>query len=65
MPEEKRQNVAETDNGYYYNQEEWLEEFLDNEDAFDNGTEVDTVGFSSKLKHFENHLFKKRLCTSF
>ena len=29
MPEEKKQNLAETDKEYYYNQEEWLEEFLD------------------------------------
>ena len=29
MPEEKRQNLAETDRGSYYNQEEWLKEFLD------------------------------------
>ena len=28
MPEEKWQNLAETDKGSYYNQEESLEEFL-------------------------------------
>ena len=34
MPKERRQNFAETDKGSYYNQEEWLEEFLDDKDAF-------------------------------
>ena len=34
MPEERRQNLAETDRRSYYNQEEWIEEFLDNKDAF-------------------------------
>ena len=40
MPEESRQNLAETDWGSYYNQEEWLEEFLDNKGAFYNSSEV-------------------------
>ena len=31
----------ETDTGSYYNQEEWLEEFLDDKGAFDDGTECD------------------------
>ena len=34
MPEEGRQNLAETDRGSYYNQEELLEEFLDDKGAF-------------------------------
>ena len=38
MPEESRQNLAETDWGSYYNQEEWLEEFLDNKGAFYNSS---------------------------
>ena len=29
MPEKRRQNLAETDRGSYYKQEEWLEELLD------------------------------------
>ena len=34
MPEERRQkNLAETDKGSYYNQEEWLEEFLNDKGA--------------------------------
>ena len=41
MPWEKRQNLAETDRGSYYNQEEWLEEFLDDKGAFHNGSESD------------------------
>ena len=39
MSEERRQNLAETDMGSYYNQEERLEEFLDNKGAFYNGIE--------------------------
>ena len=41
MPEERRQNLAETDRGSYYNQEEWLEEFLDDKGGFYNGSERD------------------------
>ena len=41
MPEESRQNLAETDRRSYYNQEEWLEEFLDNKGGFYNGSESD------------------------
>ena len=44
MPEEKRQNLAEKCKKSYYNQEEWLEEFLDGKDTFYNGTEVSTGG---------------------
>ena len=41
MPEERRQNLAETEWGSYYNQEEWLEEFLDDKGAFYDGSESD------------------------
>ena len=41
MLEERKQNLAETDRASYYNQEEWLEEFLDDKDAFYNGSESD------------------------
>ena len=41
MPEEKIQNLSETDRGSYYNQEEWVEEFLDDKGAFYNGSESD------------------------
>ena len=41
MPEERIQNLAETDRGLYYNQEEWLEEFLDDKSAFYNSIEID------------------------
>ena len=37
MLEEKRQYLAETDKGSYYNQEKWLEEVLDDKGAFYNG----------------------------
>ena len=38
----KRKNLAETDRGSYYNQEEWLKEFLDNKGLFYNGIEAAT-----------------------
>ena len=41
MPEEGKQNLAETDRGLYCNQEEWLEEFSDDKAAFYNGSESD------------------------
>ena len=41
MPEERRQNLAETNRGLFYNQEEWVEEFLDDKGAFYNGSESD------------------------
>ena len=34
----KRENLAETDRGSCYNHDECLEEFLDNEGAFFNGS---------------------------
>ena len=34
MPEERRKNLAKTDRGSFYNQEEWVEEFLDDKGAF-------------------------------
>ena len=37
MPEKRRQNLAETKRWSSYNQEEWLEEFLDDKGAFYNG----------------------------
>ena len=38
---ERRQNLAETDRRSYYNQEKWVEEFLDDKGAFYNGSESD------------------------
>ena len=39
MPEERKQNLAETNSGSYCNQEEWLEEFLDDKATFYNGSD--------------------------
>ena len=47
MTEEKIQNLAETDKGYY-NQGEWLEEFLDNKGAIYNGTKQPPEVFCKK-----------------
>ena len=41
MLKERQQNLAETDRGSYYNQEEWAEEFLDDKGAFYNSSESD------------------------
>ena len=40
MPEGRRQNLPETDRESYYNQEEWVEKFLDDKGAFYNGSEM-------------------------
>ena len=41
IPGERRQNLAETDWWLYYNQEDWLEEFLEYKEAFYNDREND------------------------
>ena len=41
MTEKRRQNLADTGRGSYYNQKEWVDEFLDDKDAFYNGNESD------------------------
>ena len=41
MPEERRQKLAETDRESFHNKEEWVEDFLDDKDAFYNGRESD------------------------
>ena len=38
MPEERRQNFAETDRRSYGNQEGWLEKFLDEKGEFYDGS---------------------------
>ena len=44
MAEEKRENLAEANKGSYFNQEEWLEEFLDDKKEFYISTEAVTAG---------------------
>ena len=41
MPEESRQNLTGADRGSCYNQEEWVEGFLDDKGAFYSGSESD------------------------
>ena len=36
MPEERKQNLAETGRGSFNNQEDWVEEFLDDENYNEN-----------------------------
>ena len=55
MPEERRQNLAETDRGYSYNKEEWLEEFLDGKDAFCNGSESDDNDNDSDYENYNEN----------
>ena len=49
MLQEKRQNLAETDRGSHYNQEEWLEEFLDDKGAFHNSSKVKIVKMMKRI----------------
>ena len=63
MPEEGRQNLAETDWGSFYNQEEWVEEFLDDKGAFYNGSESDD-GDNDDENYNENMEAVVRRCSS-
>ena len=63
MPEERRQNLSETDRGSYYNQEEWVEEFLDDKGAFYNGSESDD-GDNDDENYNENMEVVIRRCSS-
>ena len=51
MPEERRQKLAETNRGSYYNQEERIEEFLDNKGEFYNSSERDDGDNDDKSYH--------------
>ena len=48
MLEERRQNLAETDRGSNYNQDEWLEELLDVKGAFYNGSDSDDSDYDNE-----------------
>ena len=63
MPEERRHNLPETDMWSYYNQEEWVEEFLDDKGAFYNGSESDD-GDSDDEKYNENMEAVVHRCSS-
>ena len=63
MPEERRQNLSETDRGSYYNQEEWVEEFLDDKSVFYNGSESDD-GDNDNENYNENMEVVIRRCSS-
>ena len=65
MPEKRRQNLAETDRGSYYNQEEWLEEFLDDKSAFyddseSDDSENDNENFDKKEKQSFSDVLQNR-----
>ena len=63
MLEERRQNLAETDGGSFYNQKEWEEEFLDDKCAFYNGSESDD-GDNDDGFYIENMEAVVRRCSS-
>ena len=42
MTKENRQNLVDTNRGSYYNQEEWLEEFLEDKIIFYNDSDSDS-----------------------
>ena len=63
MPEERRQNLTETDRGSQYKQEEWLEVFLDNKSAFSNGSESDDSD-NDHENYNENIVVFIRICSS-
>ena len=53
MSVKRRQSLAETDKGSYYNKKEWLEEFLDGKDAFYNGSENDDIDNDEQQQLYE------------
>ena len=63
MPEEGRQNLAETDWRSFYNQEEWVEEFLDDKGAFYNGSQSND-GDNDDENYNENMEAVVRGCSS-
>ena len=63
MPKERQQNLAETDRGSYYNQEEWAEEFLDDKVAFYNSSESDD-GDNNDENYNENMVAVVYRCSS-
>ena len=71
MAEKRRQNLAETDKGSYYNQEEWLNKFLDYKGAFYDGSENDDGENDYKELHWKYRssrlqmFFKKSILKSF
>ena len=63
MPGERRQNLSETDRGSYYDQEEWVERFLDDKGAFYNDSESDD-GDNRDENYNENIKAVVRRCSS-
>ena len=59
----RRQNLAETNRRSYYNQEEWVEEFLDDKGAFYNGSESND-GDNDDENYNENMEAVVRGCSS-
>ena len=53
MSVKRKQNLAETDKGSYYNKEKWSEEFLDGKDAFHNGSENDDIDNDEQQQLYE------------
>ena len=48
MTKENRQNLADTDRGWCYNQEEWLEEFLEDKGIFYNDSDSDSETYNNE-----------------
>ena len=63
MSEERRQNLFKTDRGSYYNQKDWVEEFIDDKRAFSNGSDSD-YGDNDDENYNENMEAVVRRCSS-
>ena len=48
ITKENRQNLADTDRGSCYNQEEWLEEFLEDKGIFYNDSDSDSETYNNE-----------------
>ena len=63
MTKEYKQNLADTDTGLYYNQVEWLEEFLDDKVIFYNDSDSDSETYNNKSSRVGDE--QEKICESF
>ena len=64
MTKENRQNLANTDRGSYYNQEEWLEELLKDKGIFYNDSNIDSETYDNESSSDRNGE-QEEVCESF
>ena len=63
MAKENIQNFADTDRGSYYNQEEWLKEFLEDKGIFYNNSDSDSGTYNESSSDGDDE--QEEVCESF